>query len=53
MANQDIFPDKRLLRKIQDRLAMASVHSKIRESVRAGQVDLARQGPPLPFLFQG
>jgi hypothetical protein len=53
MANQDVFPDKRLLRKIQDRLAMISVHSKILEGVRTEQVTSAKEGPPLPFLFQG
>jgi hypothetical protein len=52
MANQEVFTDKRLLRKIHDRLAMSSAHSKIREGLRAEQVDLAREGPP-PFLFQG
>ena len=53
MANQDIFLDKRLLRKIQDRLAMISVHSKAREGLRAEQVNLAREGPRDRFLFQG
>ena len=52
MANQEIFTDKRLLRKIHDRLAMISAYSKIREGLRPEQVNLAREGPP-PFLSQG
>jgi hypothetical protein len=53
MTSQDISADKRLLRKIEDRLAMISVHSKIREDVRTEQGNLASEGPSLPFLYQG
>lgn len=52
MANQEIFSDKRLLRKVRDRLAMMIIHSKIREGLQTEQANLARKGPP-PCLFQG
>jgi hypothetical protein len=53
MTSQDISADKRLLHKIQGRLAMISLHFKAQEVARTEPVDLAREGPSLPFLYQG
>jgi hypothetical protein len=53
MTNNVISADKRLLRKIQARLAMISMHSKVREGARTEPVNLAGEGPTLPFLYQG
>jgi hypothetical protein len=42
--------DKRLLHKIESRLAMISLQWKTRENGRTVQ---AKDGLPLPFLYQG
>jgi hypothetical protein len=49
----EISADKRLMHKIQDRLAMISLHFKAREKTRTEQAALAREGQPLPCLYQG
>jgi hypothetical protein len=53
MTIQEISADKRLLHKIQSRLAMISLHFKAKENARTERVTLAKDGPPLPFLYQG
>jgi hypothetical protein len=52
MANQDISTDKRLQRKILDRLAMVNVHSKSpgRHSIRASQFGEGKAAPPAVFV---
>jgi hypothetical protein len=45
-----ISADKRLLHKIQSRLAMISLQWKARERARTEQ---AKDGLSLPFLYQG
>jgi hypothetical protein len=53
MTSRDTSADKRLLHKIQGRLAMISRHFKVQEGTPTEPVDSAREGPSLPFLYQG
>jgi hypothetical protein len=50
---QEISAEKRLMHKIESRLAMISLHFKAKENAWTGQITLARDGQPLPFLYQG
>jgi hypothetical protein len=53
MTGEDISADKRLLDKIRSRLAMISLRLKVQESAGTERINLVREEPPPPFLYQG
>lgn len=54
MEQSIISNDKQLIRKVEDRLARLSrLHSRAGEATRTKQDCSQREGPPLPFLYQG
>jgi hypothetical protein len=53
MTRQDISTDKRLLHKIRSRLAMISLRLKLQDGARTERINLVREEPLLPFLYQG
>jgi hypothetical protein len=50
---RDVSSDKRLLQKVQDRLVTISVHAKTQNTARTSQAPMEKEGPSLPFLYQG
>jgi hypothetical protein len=53
MNKRDFSADKQLLRKLQDRLLTASMHYKAPKNHRMSQELVEKDGPSLPFLYQG
>jgi hypothetical protein len=53
MNKSDFSADKRLLRKLQDRLLTISMQFKAAKKHRMGQELVEKDGLSLPFLYQG
>jgi hypothetical protein len=53
MNKKDVSPDKQLLHKIQGRLVTTTMRAKTQKTVRASKDPVERDGPSLPFLYQG
>jgi len=53
MNKKDVSPDKQLLHKIEDCLATISMRAKSQKTARTIKEAMERDGPPLPFLYQG
>jgi hypothetical protein len=53
MNNKDVFHDKQLLHKIEGRLVTTSTRAKTQKTVRTNKDPVERDGPSLPFLYQG
>jgi hypothetical protein len=53
MNKRDFSADKQLLRKLQDRLRTISMHYKTAKKLRMSQELVEKEGPLLPFLYQG
>ena len=53
MNKRDFSADKQLLRKLQERLLTISVHYKAHKNHQMSQELVEKDGPSLPFLYQG
>jgi hypothetical protein len=53
MNKSDLSADKQLLCKLQDRLLTISMHYKAPKNDRMSQELVEKDGPSLPFLYQG
>jgi hypothetical protein len=53
MNKSDFSADKQLLRKLQDRLLTISMHDKGHKNHQMSQELVEKDGPSLPFLYQG
>jgi hypothetical protein len=53
MTKSNFSADKQLLRKLQDRLLTISTHYKTATNHRMSQELVEKDGPSLPFLYQG
>jgi hypothetical protein len=53
MNKSDFSADKQLLRKLHDRLLTISMHYKAPNDHRMSQELVEKDGPSLPFLYQG
>jgi hypothetical protein len=53
MKNSEFSADKQLLRKLQDRLLTISTHYITAKNHRMSQEIVEKDGPSLPFLYQG
>jgi hypothetical protein len=53
MNKRDFSANKQLLRKLQDRLQTISMHYKALKNHRMSQELVEKDGPSLPFLYQG
>jgi hypothetical protein len=53
MNKSDFSADKQLLRKLRDRLLTISMHYKAPKNHRMSQELVEKDGPSLPFLYQG
>jgi hypothetical protein len=53
MNKSDLSADKQLLCKLQDRLLTISKHYKAPKNDRMSQELVEKDGPSLPFLYQG
>jgi hypothetical protein len=53
MNKTDFSADKQLLRKLQDRLLTTSMRCKAQKNHRMSQELVEKDGPSLPFLYQG
>jgi hypothetical protein len=53
MNKSDFSADKQLLRKLHDRLLTISMHYKAPKNHRMSQELVEKDGPSLPFLYQG
>jgi hypothetical protein len=53
MNKKDISPDRQLLHKIEGRLVTISMRAKTHKTARTGKQPMERNGPSLPFLYQG
>jgi hypothetical protein len=53
MNMSDSSADKQLLHKLRDRLLTISMHYKANKNHRMSQEFVEKDGPSLPFLYQG
>jgi hypothetical protein len=53
MNKREVSADKQLLGKLQDRLLTTSMHCKAQKARRMSQEPVGKDGPSLPFLYQG
>jgi hypothetical protein len=53
MNKSDFSADKQLLRKLQDRPLTIRMHCKSQETHRMSKEPVEKDGPSLPFLYQG